>query len=151
MGVVALLPGVRAVGGSVGAVEPEEATPTGRDAVMARGSTAGLTEVAGVIYAEPDLAAEDPGIEAVVFVETGTPQRAVRCASFVLERDAPTTTITAFCTSRKAALGQHVQLQVVAYRANANSASGCGTVRALQRTTRLSCSVKDPRTVESAA
>jgi hypothetical protein len=150
VGVVVVL-GVAAVGGSLGAVEPEEAMPTGRDAVGERGSAAGLTEVAGVIYAEPDLGAEDLGIEAVVFVETGTPLRAVRCASFVLERDAPKTTITAFCTARKAALGQHVQLEVDAYRANANSGSGCGTVRELQRTTRLSCSVKDPSTVESAA
>jgi len=147
VGAVAVLLGVGAVGGSVAGVEPDKATPAASDAVAERGSPAGLTKVASVKYAEPDLGTEDLGIEAIVFVETGTPLRAVRCASFVLERDAPRTTITAFCKARKAALGQDVQLRVDAYRPNANSYSACGTEGELQRKTRLSCRVSDPHMV----
>jgi hypothetical protein len=107
----------------------------------------GFTEVASVIYAEPALGVAGLSIEAIVFVKTGKYLRAVECPLFTVERDAPKTKITAFCEARKDAIGKQASLEVRADNPNANSASGCGVARDLQRNTRFSCTVSDPHTV----
>jgi hypothetical protein len=151
VGMVAVLLGVGAVSGPVGAVEPGEATPAALESAAERGSRGGFTEVASVIYAEPVLAVEGLSIEAIVFVETGKHLRAVRCPLFIVERDAPETTITVDCEARKTALGKQAELQVSADDPNANTANGCARVRELRLNTRFSCTVTDPSMTESAA
>ena len=149
VGVVAILLGMGAVGGSVTAVEPDEATMAAPDAGEVRGEARGFTEVASVIYAEPALGVAGLSIEAIVFVKTGKYLKSVDCPLFTVERDAPKTKITAFCEARKDAIGKQASLEVRADNPNANSASGCGVVRDLRRNTRFSCIVSDPVVSES--
>ena len=146
IGVIAVLLGVGAIGGSVPAVESDESTLAAPDAEAVRGSARGFTEVASVIYAEPALGVAGLSIEAIVFVRSGKYLRAVQCPLFTVERDTPQTKITAICEVRKDAIGKQASLDVSADNPNANSGSGCSVVRDLRRDTRFSCTVSDPST-----
>jgi hypothetical protein len=151
VGIVAVLLGVGAVSGPIGAVEPDEATPAAPESVAERGSRDGFTEVASLIYAEPVLAVEGLSIEAIVFVETGKHLRAVRCPLFIVERDAPETTITVDCEARKTALGKQASFEVRADNPEFTDAFLCNSGGELRRYTRFSCTVTDPNMTESAA
>jgi hypothetical protein len=153
VGVVAVLVGMSGGGGSVGAVEPDEARPAALESPVESGSRGGFAEVASVMYAEPVLAVESLRIEALVFVESGDGKhlKFVQCPLFIVERDAPKTTITVDCEARKSALGKQAYLDVSVSDPNANSGNACLTAaRDLRRNQRFSCSVTDPRTMESA-
>jgi len=147
VGVVAVLLGGGAIGGSVPAMAPDHSTLAAPDAGVVRGSGRGFTEVASVIYAEPALGVAGLSIEAIVFVQTGKYLKDVQCRLFTVERDAPKTKITAYCEAPKDAIGKQASLDVSANNPDANSASGCGVARELRRNTRFSCTVSDPHMV----
>lgn len=151
--VVAVLLGVAVVSGPVMALERDESKPAALDSVTERGAGGGFTEVASAIYAEPSLKDADLRIEAIVYVESGNGKhlKFVRCPLFVLARDDPRTTVTAFCEARKTALGKWAQFEITAYSVNDNAVSACGTARQLKRHTQFSCSVKDPRAIANTA
>jgi hypothetical protein len=145
IGMVAVLLGSGAISGPVAALEQHEASKVPHDASDRRGRGAGFTEVASVIYAEPALnVGAEVGIEAIVFVETGKYLAKVQCPLFTVERDAPETTITAYCETRKVARGKRAFLDVRTLFGESGYVAGCETApRELRRNERFRCTLDE--------
>jgi hypothetical protein len=144
VGLAAVLLGVAAASLPVGALDRDESAPAA--VVGELRSRAGYTKIANAKFGEPVLGDVDFEIEAAVLVETGNSKhaRAVECPLFVVDHDDPKWTIKAICEADKAARGKLAQLEVTASSTVSNAFSACGNARALQRHTRLACSVWDP-------